>query len=174
MSQPAFSAPFPHQFFQRNRVTLNYSMHPHYSSPRASAVSNRRTALSILAGTSALSAFAGGPSLVAWSALFGVTGAVTEAPIGLVCLASGMCAALTDLIAFNIGYSPLDKGVLPFLVFAIGGTVVGSLEAFGGDIDERLPAGKEEKVLNETTGPEGEFTVWDGELRKREGYEPDK
>lgn len=174
MSRSAFFAPFPHRFFRQFRVTRNCPVHPHHSSVRASAVSNRRTALSILAGTSALSAFAGGPSLVAWSALFGVTGAVTEAPMGLVYLAAGMCAALTDLIAFNIGYSPFDKGILPFLVFAAGGTVAGTLDAFGGDIDEYLTAGKKENVIKEPTQPDGEFTAWDGELRKREGYEPDQ
>lgn len=173
MFRPAFSAPFLHRFLNQSRsASRGCSINPAKPPLRASAVPKRTAALSILAGTSALSALAGGPSLIAWSTLFGVTGVITEVPVGFVCLAAGICAGLTDLIAFNIGYPPFDKSILPFLIFVTGGTVAGTLEAFGNEVDEYL----EEEQKSEPgrgTRRRGDFAAWDGEFEKRDLHEHD-
>lgn len=138
----------------------------------------RKAALSTLAVTTALSAATGAPGLAGSAALFTAIGLAAEAPVGLVGLAAGLCAALADFIAVDIGSASFDSGVLPFVVFALGSTVAGVLETGqGGPFAERLGATESEgeasrvaiqeaKQAKEEAG-NAELRSWDDEFSKR-------
>lgn len=141
---------------------------------RAAATPSRRTTgLSTLAATSILAAATGGPSLAAWGAMFGVVGLVTEAPVGLISIAAGICAGLADLIAIDIGRSSFDSGLLPFAIFAMGSTVATIIETTNGPVDKMvMPAEERQAAMNESRSENSledrYFTAWDRELEKRD------
>lgn len=133
----------------------------------------RKNGLSALALTTVVAAAAGGPSIAAGSALFGCLGLVTEAPVALIALASGISAALADLIAINVGSSSFDKGVLPFVIFAVGATAAGVIENTHGPATQAIQPDSRDQPEIEEGRPnpvvqESIFGAWDKQLKGRD------